>query len=459
MKRVLFSILSILIICGHIVSVVAGASYSDIVVKIQNNETGYKEVKEWKKIYDNVYVPVVVETDIGIIYYEYDEDNILSSKSDDCGNVISYQFEEYDEGNYRLVCESRNGVNVLYKYEDVYDDEHVTSFIYENKEYYYVYEEGVIKEIMQSGRTVAMYNYDKYMNIESIDVMDNQYSGIVNSIRGYSVMYDDNTSWFYRNGRFYDEKDGFVNNYEELVQDTYIGEIAIPYVMTAQTYAMVINTKVQADLNEINNLSGFGIPIGSYVSNGDWVNSLKTTGKYKEIEIIARTIYGEYTSSTGITTQSQGDFNAQRLAVMWIIQNRTDSSQFPNKPLSVVQQSGQFYSLTGTSDDTEQARKPNSLYDGWTNAILLACYLYEINSMSFGTCTKAQVLNLAAGHPAGISNQLYFASIGTWNAGYTASEGTFKDSNGNVSKVCDIALNVGNITGLKASYNVFFNKK
>lgn len=50
--------------------------------------------------------------------------------------------------------------------------------------------------------------------------------------------------------------------------------------------------------------------------------------------------------------------------------------------------------------------------------------------------------------PSGFSNQMFFVSLGVWNAGYNAGNSTL---NGNA--VQNIILNIGNVE----NPNVFFN--
>lgn len=425
--------------------------------KTSANESNDYKIVKWQEINDNIFVPKEIAIGNYKIKYTYDKQGILTSKVDKNGNKTTYKFTTKSD-----VIMLENQTNYYGKVEYLYNDNYSAyGFIYNNEKYTYTYENDMITEINRDNQVVGKYIYNVDGEIIDVENYTDEQICNVNNLAGRTDLYDRDMEWYYSGGRFYSQTEGFINNYDSI---EYLEETVTPYVMSTSTYAKVVEDMVKSDINIIQQNKNFGKKI-SYLADGEWIKNISSTGKYKEIETIARTIYGEFAATPKITTIMTGDFDSQREAIMWVIQNRIGENSFGVKtPYQAVIKKGQFSSLTGTLSDTKQAREPNTSYNSWSYSYTLACYLYEVNSGSYsGTTAKAVLLKLIP-KPAGITSQVYFASYDRWvtKGGYNLQKGTFTDSDNNVSKVYNIANNVGNIekTGNNTpAYNIFFNKK
>ena len=176
-----------------------------------------------------------------------------------------------------------------------------------------------------------------------------------------------------------------------------------------------------------------------------------------EIELVARTIYGEFGFDVN-NTDYTGDYQAQRAAVAWVIQNRVTSAGFPSTATEVVKQEEQFASITGSYDETNAARGPITNTEAWDEALRFAIIMYCGNNYSYTGYSKNGIISTKLNKPAGINNQKYFVAKGTWEDGYDSINGTFSFTKGNPRSVTDIAINVGNIHPDQLR-NIFFNWK
>lgn len=455
-KRSFFLMISIMLLAGSTVYVSAGQGDEGVSI------AGFSDVTEWTLISDDIYAPLEVCLDRNYEKFAYGEGGLLCSIA--CSErVTEYEFEGYAGGNYRLKTQRSGRQSVSYIY-DGDESASAVGFVYEGEIYEYVYQEYLISGIMKNGAEIVSYTYDEYCDVNKITDTSGENISDINALAGCSWIYDTNTGWYYSSGRFFTGQSGFINNYVEL---GYFGaDGGSFYVMTPSTYAFLLDENVNADVAQIEKMADFGKAVAVHRANGAWISDLSTTGKYRDIEIIARAIYGEFSADKDLTKTMEGDFDAQREAVMWVIQNRVDrTAQFGvSSPFEVVTKVGEFYSLTGkTEAETQQARNPkgsgSTVPAGWKNAYLLACYLYEANNGYWNGFLPASVLNAAKGKPKGITTQTFFASNGTWEKGYNKIKKTFTDSLGTTRRVYNIAENVGPIEGVHGNnprFNVFF---
>lgn len=403
-------------------------------------------ITEWAKVHEYMYLPVKCNVGNTNISYTYDENFDRTSKTVD-GIVTTYTYEEYtNDGEYmkryRLVSENRNGEQIEYMYDDVNMGK-VTGFTYDGNTYSYQYNEyGSITGIMYDDMLIGTYNYnDDYVSTINYDLSENNIMSI-NPLRCEGCYLDDETGYYYSNRKYNDLKNGkILNKYPDnygngvcLLTESEEYRFNVDVAHCIQYYAWEMGEKVQ------------------YQPNGAWTSGMS------EVEILARAIYAEFTSSDDISDYS-GDFNAQREAIAWIIQNRVSHKDFPNTPGAVVTQVSAFSSITGDADTTELARNPSVDYDGWQNAVYLAAVLHCGNAIKYGSYTPNQIIATQISKRYGISTQKYFCSLYNWRHYYNSVNSTYTwPDTKNTVKVCNLALNVGNIqTGL--SRNIFFDIK
>lgn len=410
-------------------------------------------ITEWAKVHEYMYLPVKCNVGNTNISYTYDENFDRTSKTVD-GIVTTYTYEEYtNDGEYmkryRLVSENRNGEQIEYMYDDVNMGK-VTGFTYDGNTYSYQYNEyGSITGIMYDGVLIGTYNYnDDYVSTINYDLSENNIMSI-NPLRYEGYYHDVETGYYYVNGSYNDLKNGKVVN-KNLLDDM--------KMITKSRAALEPLDQFEVDVDyqiRLNGGIGRGIPENEYMADGAWTSGMSI------IEVIARTIYGEFNgeASQSIYGIQPEQYYAQRTAIAWVIRNRIACpNDFGYTLDGIVKAPKQFAALTGTQSQTEAARNPITDHDAWSEAVELAAILYCATYGSYGNYSKDELIANMAAKPQGIDKQKYFVSKETWEDGYTERLHIFHFPEEQDRIVKNIALNVGNIpTNLPR--NIFFDFK
>lgn len=150
-----------------------------------------------------------------VIYYQYNEDNIRTSK---VVNGVTTKY--YLEGN-SIIYEKR-GNNIIYY---LYDQEGIIGLNYQGNTYYFIKNlQGDIVGILDSGyNQVVSYEYDSWGNILSIkdsqgnEITDTTHIGLINPFRYRGYYYDNETKWYYLNSRYYNPEWGRFLNADGIV--------------------------------------------------------------------------------------------------------------------------------------------------------------------------------------------------------------------------------------------------
>ncbi len=402
------------------------------------------EVTEWKQISDYHYLPVECTVGNVDVSYTYDENNYRTSKTVD-GVVTTYVYEECVDANnktvYRLISECRAGETINYYYDMLCVDR-VVGFSYEDEVYEYLYDDyGNINGIEKDNIQLCSYSYTTDgRSTVNYDISNNNISGI-NRLFFEVCYYDEETGYYYKNGNFNDINNGVIVNKEVLNNcGISLASAGAEYSFTKKIDELYAQYKSTAGVYK------------AYFGPGlDWTSDLD------EVELVARTIYGEFSYELK-TSSYTGDYQAQRAAVAWVIQNRVTSTGFPSTATGVVKETDQFATITGTSSETSNARSPQTNTDAWDEALRFAIIMYCGNNYSYTGYSTNGIISTKMSRPTGIFDQKYFVSKTIWKERYDSTYGTFWFTKGNPKTVMNVALNVGNIQEEQAR-NIFFNWK
>ncbi|MDR1208989.1 MAG: cell wall hydrolase [Clostridiales bacterium] len=313
--------------------------------------------------------------------YEYDGETRISKSVND---VITY----FDYLDGRLVSETRDGVYIQYIYDA---DGFIAGFAYDDETYdfeldwdrsvvgIFLDDERVIEYVYESGLVAQVLAYEDDAVTDKTD--DPSCIGNINMIRFFGYYFDAETGWYYA-GRYYDSVgQRFVDGVE-------------PSPFSVHTVPNGIMSAIESEYNGLMTSSTIGAPI-SYSSS--WYTSLS------DVEILARLIYGENTEY----------YDGQK-AISWVIVNRYyGASWFGNTLRAIATNGGQFATITGDYNSTGDARNPNrgtSSSDseglGWRQAVMLAVKLWATLNVTY--------LSELMPKPSGINGQTYFRRLDTF---------------------------------------------
>ncbi|NLI59206.1 MAG: peptidoglycan DD-metalloendopeptidase family protein [Clostridium sp.] len=93
------------------------------------------------------------------------------------------------------------------------------------------------------------------------------------------------------------------------------------------------------------------------------VSTVEELKNLSELDVLARTIYGECCSGAG-------DYRQESVA--WVLINRKNSDSWGSDYKNVALAPGQFEAVTGALDKTKLAREPNVSSDEWKKAVYIA---------------------------------------------------------------------------------------
>ncbi len=123
--------------------------------------------------------------------------------------------------------------------------------------------------------------------------------------------------------------------------------------LTVLSNSPATGPSITSDLYKNVDVSGLGAP----------VSSVEELRKLSELDVLARTIYGECCSGAG-------DYGQESVA--WTLINRKNSGSWGNDYKSVALASGQFEAVTGSLDRTKLARNPDTSSNEWKKAVYIA---------------------------------------------------------------------------------------
>lgn len=434
-KEFVLCILSFMLIMTSIIPSMGKKIYAE-------NDVHKFVVKTWLDVNDYLSLPLMCEYGTTIVKYEYDQNFCRISKEIN-GEKTVFKYEKCDGSSERtrLIYEYNDNYFIEYLYDDSSDK--ASGFVLDGNLYKYVYDNNnLIHEIVNTdGKVEAIYEYNEDYNVS---IKGNKNIGKINSLVMESYYWDKESGYYYHCGVYNDLK-----NHSILKKPQNNNEVAKLSISTRSTdYVGRYNMDVSHTNGWYLYESGASIP---YSKDGKWTSGLS------DVELLARTIYGEFTYSKELSSYT-GNYYDQRRAVAWVIQNRIGSSKFPNTMRATVTQKDAFGVITGDEDETSGARNPIKRSSAWQDAILLASYIYCANTGNYGPYSASSIMYKGLGKPTGISNQLYFVKIATWNKNYNPSTKKFTYNGVTYATVGNIATNVGNIqTG--QTRNVFFNFK
>lgn len=342
-KRIFTMVLAVSIMSGMLV----GPAYAS---QIGNDTYSAEQIDgkdlTWENI-DGCDILMAVSMNEERYVYEYDAENKRISKNIN-GVIATFTYDD----NGDLISEDRDGliINYLYENNDVYG-EYLFGFVVNGGKYTFVLKDRTVVALLdEDGNIVAQYEYqDGIATVfapNSAGVMVEQsnesFIGNVNRIRYNSYYFDTETNWYYC-GRFYDTVHGrFIDGTDEIGFD----DISL-YDLTSD---------VERQSQRLLNQSTYGKSI-NYSSS--WWSGLSTT------ELVARLIYGE-------NTAYYDDQNAIGRCLLNRY-NKKDGQTYASTMDGVCTASGQFAAITGGSNDSNQARNPDTTSSGWKNATYLAC--------------------------------------------------------------------------------------
>lgn len=352
--------------------------------------------------------------------------------------------------------ENRNGVEIYYTYslaESISNFIQPYSFEIDGVKYFYEFDGGITVTGLknEANELVFRYEYEKGLvskifqkNCEGTweDVTNDKYTaGHINRLRYCGYYFDEETQWYYC-GRLYDPTS------ESFVDYGLVSPIASAYAVSGDVPAAVFNQAFIFYENCMSNTS-FGRPIESYSST--WFSGLS------EIEVLARTIYGENTYS---------DRHNDRQAVGWIIVNRYNNERFEDTIGGVCTEAAQFESVTGNEARTANARCPSTTSAAWSEAVSIASNIMACKS--YGSNFTAYLEGLMP-RPDGITDQLFFVGLEWFKVASTDGTSGLKYNFGtaaghvDISKVVvvDVDTNITSKAELNNiaspyKYNVFF---
>ena len=433
MRKVISKILGgTLFFCMTMPTILALASEDSSGLKLQENGYEQSELINDATTIENVDwyigregdVPISFEKNGDVVTYQYNENLQRTSKS-----INDMQIATYTYIGINVASEKTAQYEINYVYGQNEKEIYPYGFSYNGESYFYGYDGNCIRYIYNMEHAIVaeyvygahldligVYNYDE--NGELITEAGN-YVGDINSIRGYGMFYDKETGFYYLAGQYYIPR--LATFWEVETQlDLKKSDIA---VLWGQEDAMLLYYQLM-------NNSDHGKDIEYNYNGNGWCSALSN------VEVISRLIYGEcgYEGS---------GYYAQRKAVGWVLQNRYDysSTRFPNNFKEIAMQTDEFKVISGPNNATAIARKGILRESGsWAECTKIAASLMcSFNASEFSAMISK---------PSGFSNQMFFVSLGVWNAGYNDGNSTL---NGNA--VQNIILNIGNVE----NPNVFFN--
>lgn len=297
-------------------------------------------------------------------------------------NETIYKYEEN-----LLVNEIRNGYTIDYFYTD---EGMLAGLKYDNKTFFYIKDEdGSIIEITDENKNpVAKYEYDENgianvlglnSNLKWEDIQSSDFIGNVNLIRYLSYYYDEETSYYYGNGRIYNPVSKiFIDNkpIQEITRNT------VTYydpTEPGRLYGQIENW-----CNSLLSSSDYGTPKSAV---DGWYASLS------DVEILARLIYGENTLNV-----------IDQKAVSWVLLNRLYAGMNGSSLRAIATQAYQFSTIYGTG--SYNARNPVTTSERWKSATWLAC--------AISTTTVSEYCEALYGRPQGITNQRNFRALSSF---------------------------------------------
>lgn len=309
------------------------------------------------------------------IHYEYQNNRRISKTVN--GETTYFLYDT--EG--QLIEETYDGVSLIYRYDE-YDT--LTEIEYNNVVYYTEtdVDGSVLRIINTNNECVVEYIYTggtQYIKSENKGGEFDLAIGELNKVRLYSLYYDDETGFYYSDGRFYDAK-----------TERFVDKLSENDMVNMCNYSMMSRSSTSSIGNDVTQWANYLLNCDSnYGKTRNAVN-----GWYQElsdVEILARLIYGENT----VNRQDQK-------AIMWVLLNR---SYERNQTLrQVATASYQFETIWGVG--SRDARKPNVSSDAWKYATWLACMICT-------TTNESECMSLV-NKPNGIDKQTSFRSLSSF---------------------------------------------
>ena len=272
-----------------------------------------------------------------------------------------------------------------YTYRTIeYGYKKLTGFVYNGHHYTYLYNKNdiIVGIADEQGNQIVKYAYDgngvplatySYENEAWIINKDPDFIGNKNKMLYTGMYYDENTGYYYVNQSYYDP---VLKRYVDDIEDIETGTNNGIQLLSDQVLEHTIDQWTTDLLND----DSYGLP-KEYST--DWYSSLS------DVEVIARAIYCE--GGTAYTSEQN--------AVAWVIRNRMVSAKFEEKKaVDIVKADGQFASITGGKDPTNDARVPDKRTTRWKNATYLACLLVTTTDVTIWKNMVGNTLN----------GQLYF---------------------------------------------------
>ena len=185
--------------------------WKDKLTKINNDNITYDESGNplsyrdgMSFIWQNGRQLASLQTEDNSVTYKYDSNGMRTQKTDNNGTTYYY----YDS-NKNLIGLTKGNDTLLFYYDS---DANVTSFKYNGTMYYYIknLQGDIVKIIDQAGTEVAGYVYDAWGTIHSQTGDPNIRR--LNPFRYRGYVYDEETSLYYLQSRYYDPFSGrFLN--------------------------------------------------------------------------------------------------------------------------------------------------------------------------------------------------------------------------------------------------------
>lgn len=303
--------------------------------------------------------------------YEFTEGKLTQVKDDNGTVVETNKYENgmrsYKSGNTKcefiydsqkhLLSENRDGVQIEYNYEYKKEGDYYTIIGFKLDGVTYSFtrnDENKIAGICnEDNDLLAQYRYDgntvinvlKFVNNKWVDCNDKEFIGNINKIRNIFAYYDEETDLYYENGVFYNA-----------TTNKMIREPNPNAGIALMSYYDDLEEEVSGWRDSLLNDDTFNS--GCSHTGTDWWTY------YSDVEVLARTIYGEQTNV--IRDQD---------AIAWVVRNR--SVDWDWRPIDVISERSQFSALGDgdgrPSDNTIKSQDPEE--PGWRNAVYAACVL------------------------------------------------------------------------------------
>ncbi|MBE6150540.1 MAG: DNRLRE domain-containing protein [Firmicutes bacterium] len=334
------------------------------------------------------------------ITYKYNQDGIRISKIINDSD-IKYYLEEK-----RIIYEQR-GNNLIHY---LYDSTGILGLVYNNNEYYYIKNlQGDIIGLLNSNyEQIVSYEYDSWGKVLSIKdnegniITDNNNIGIINPFRYRGYYYDEETSLYYLNSRYYNPVWGrFVN------ADGILG--ANKDILSCNLYSYVSNNSVnfKDDIGDISSVAIL-IPVGIEISKAAVASVLKNTILFISIAFAG---YGGYSSDLSKqkekSNSNKGEHNVYVLA---------------DKKSGKVEYVGRTKKLSSAQSrhNANPARKDLVFtpvaqnVDKNTARGLEQIFIYECRTLNRGTPMHNQINGIS---PRNLNFQLYWDAALVWASG------------------------------------------